>query len=119
MTGLGLGSNLNSPSARSGNGPTGAVTLSSLAGDYAHVVVQVTKDLVPYVCSLVDVPVGQGIEMGVADLTESQLLTIYPVRGSRFEAPQGKKSNTAVQWARMIDKHVVSLEILLKVSYMK
>lgn len=51
------------------------ITASSLSGDYIHVVIQLTKDLVPVVFSNWMVPF-QGLDLAVSDLTLQQFIRI-------------------------------------------
>jgi CDK inhibitor PHO81 len=67
-------SNAPTTSTLSSNVPS-FITASSLSGDYVHVVIQLTKDLVPVVFSNWMVPF-QGLDLAVSDLTLQQFIRI-------------------------------------------
>jgi CDK inhibitor PHO81 len=53
------------------------ITSSSLVGHYAHVIVQVTRDLVPVVWASWHIHVS-GLSIGVGDVTAQQFLQLQP-----------------------------------------
>jgi CDK inhibitor PHO81 len=119
----GLGSTLNvskliapthtSPSHRSAitNNP-GSVTISSLSGDYLHVVVQVTRDLVPVVYSKWHLPVN-GVDVGVCSVSAAQFSGIAVGKGMDLNSMHAP--GTVQEWATILQRSMLTLEHLLKV----
>lgn len=87
-------------------------TISSLQGDYIHVVLQVTGDLHPVVFSDWLLPC-EGFDIGVADVTLSQFEALAKSLG-RSDLEMGSMSPSAR--AATLSKTMVSLDNLLKVS---
>ncbi|KAG8906028.1 ubiquitin-protein ligase peroxin 12 [Tulasnella sp. 403] len=117
-------SSTNSPSTRSGLGiPSahhGSVVVSSLSGEYVHVIVQVTRDCVPVVCPIFRLPVDV-YDLGVADLTASQFLSLARNAKADFERTSvvggvaGGRVAGAQQWHAVVKRSLMTLEQLLKV----
>ncbi|KAI8992576.1 hypothetical protein BDB01DRAFT_847938 [Pilobolus umbonatus] len=63
------------------------ITASSLSGDYVHVVVQLTKDLVPVIFSKWMVPY-EGLDLAVSDLTYNQFKRIGESVLGKYTAEQ-------------------------------
>ena len=101
------------PSRRSAvtNSP-GSVTISSLAGDYLHVVVQVTRDLVPVVYSKWHLPVN-GVDVGVCSVSAAQFSGIAVGTGMAINPMHAPR--TVQEWAAILRASMLTLEDLLKV----
>jgi len=87
------------------------MTVSSLQGEYVHVVVQVTRDLCPVVAfdwHLPQVP----FQVGIADMTLAQYESIARSVGRH----QVKGTiRTATEWGKAVSTLMVSVDELLKV----
>lgn len=88
------------------------LTISSLQGDYIHVVLQVTRDLQPVVYSDWLLPCV-GFDIGVADVTLAQFEALAKSLG-RSDLDMGNMSASAR--AAALSRSMVSLDNLLKVS---
>lgn len=88
------------------------LTISSLQGDYIHIIVQVTRDLHPVVFSDWLLP-GVEFDIGVADVTLAQFEALAKsLKRSDFLA--GSMSTSAL--AAALSQSMVSLDNLLKVG---
>ena len=90
----------------------GVLTISSLQGDYIHVVLQVTRDFHPVVFSDWLLPCV-GLDIGVADVTLAQFEALAKSLG-RSDLEVGSMSTSAR--AAALSQTMVSLDNLLKVS---
>lgn len=86
--------------------------MSSLSGDYVHVIVQVTKDLVPVVFAETKLSLD-GFDIGVPDMTYDQLLVFASRAGIKTEL---HRVNSPSEWAAQLSGSVVQLKYLLDVS---
>lgn len=91
------------------------MVFSSLSGEYIHVVVQVTRDGVPVVCSLYKLPV-EGLDLGVADLTVEQFLALAKAKRSELPLEMAGKDLSSSEWQKLLRQTTTTLENLLKVS---
>jgi len=95
---------------------TGRVTLSSLRGDYVHTVVHVTRDLVPVVFAAGwNVPFNDDLDLGIADLTLSQLQRIANKMDLVQDIQRNRPSSTG-DWVRTVSTRFLTLEDLFKVG---
>jgi CDK inhibitor PHO81 len=92
----------------------GSVTISSLSGDYLHVVVQVTRDLVPVVYSKWRLPVN-GVDVGVCSVSATQFSSIAVGKGLALNSMH--TPGTVREWAAVLQTAMLTLEHLLKVRY--
>ena len=91
-----------------------SVTVSSLSGDYLHVVVQVTRDLVPVVYSKWHLPVN-GVDVGVCNVSAAQFSGIAVGKGMTLGSMHSP--GTVQEWAAILQSSMLTLEHLLKVCY--
>ena len=91
-----------------------SVTISSLSGDYLHVIVQVTRDLVPVVYSKWHLPVN-GVDVGVCSVSAAQFSGIAV--GRRMAPNPMHAPGTVQEWAAIVQTCMLTLEHLLKVCY--
>src|SRR5258706_7216096 len=92
----------------------GSVTISSLSGDYLHVVVQVTRDLVPVVYSKWHLPVN-GVDVGVCSVSAAQFSGIAVGKGMVINPMH--TPGTVQEWAAILRAPMFTLEHLLKVCF--
>ena len=88
------------------------LTISSLHGDYIHVVVQVTRDLHPVIYSDWLLP-GLEFDIGVADVTLEQFEALAESLGRSGIETAGMHASAR---AEVLSLSMVSLDNLLKVS---
>lgn len=95
----------------------GFVTASSLAGDYLHLVVQVTRDYVPVVYPSWILPYP-GLTLGVSDITAAQYKALG--RGGLSQAINNKFGASSTlslkDWHETLQTSIVTLEDVLMVS---
>ncbi|CDZ97920.1 FOG: Ankyrin repeat [Phaffia rhodozyma] len=99
----------------SSNPEAGLVTSTSLSGKYVHVIVQVTRDLVPVVYSDWELPVD-GFQIGVADVTFAQFQKLGQAKGRSIEALKEKivgDGSSAGMWHGLIKQSMASLDSIL------
>ena len=87
------------------------VTASSLSGDYVHVAVQLTKDLIPVVYPSYTLPVP-GLDIGVPDVSLEQFRKLAQ-SNDRSLKPLGASNGNPSEWHQAIASAMVSLEDLL------
>lgn len=85
------------------------VTASSLSGEYVHVIVQVTKDGIPVAYPDWRLPIP-GLDIGVADVTHAQFLSLATSLGRTLSSPS---STSATAWYTAISQSLSSLDDLL------
>ncbi|KIJ56840.1 hypothetical protein M422DRAFT_148482, partial [Sphaerobolus stellatus SS14] len=105
-----------SPSVYSPNLSTesGGVILSSHVGNYVHAVVQVTRDMHPVVYSRWTVRLSEEVEVGIAELSLSQLLRIAERDGFKLDLNQ-RRPISGAEWAVLLNSHFIPLTDLLQV----
>jgi CDK inhibitor PHO81 len=107
-----------SPSNRNQlNSANNSVTLSSLSGEYVHVIVQVTRDFIPVVFNGWVLPIP-GFDLGVSDVTYEQFQILAKTSGKAFNTTLPIPSS-AWEWHRRVSVSLISLEALLKVGLKK
>lgn len=97
---------------------SGFVTASSLAGDYLHMVVQVTRDYIPVVHSNWALPYP-GLTLGVSDVTGAQYtaisnVSLHQAMTSRFGGNLAQIS--LAEWHQAINTSNFTLEDILMVG---
>lgn len=91
----------------------GFVTASSLAGEYLHLVVQVTKDYVPVLYSDWSLPYD-GLDVGVADVTLKQYQQLAVSRRRTLSDVLGGQSQLdAHRWYQVLEQALVELSTVL------
>ena len=90
------------------------VTLSSLSGEFVHVVVQVTRDRVPVVYPDWNLPVGDDqFDLGVADVSAAQFVKLGAKLGK--ELSRGNMPSSAAGWHRFLLQKMCTLKEVLQV----
>lgn len=92
---------------------TSVVTASSLSGEYARIIVQVTRDHVPVAYPLWTIPSSDGIELAISDLTLAQLTALAARTGNQVDLNDLAGEVNAEVWAASAAKGVVELRALL------
>ncbi|KZO92190.1 hypothetical protein CALVIDRAFT_315421 [Calocera viscosa TUFC12733] len=88
------------------------LTVSSLAGEYVHIVVQATKDLVPVVCTGWRLPFSD-LELMACQVTYLQFQHLAERKGKQL--PKSRSALTSVAaWSHAVGGSLVSLEDFLK-----
>lgn len=109
------GSVQNSPTTHATSSSTNhTLTLTSLVGEYVHLVVQVTRDLHPVVYDRWTLPEPQ-FDLGVADLTLDQIKAFMRRSGGGVDLTQRRLTRPA-DWHRALSSSLLSLSELLRVS---
>lgn len=91
----------------------GFVTASSLAGDYLHLAVQVTKDYVPVVYSDWSLPYD-GLDIGVSDVTLKQFQRLAATKRRTLTDLVGGQSHLdASGWHEVLGQALVELSTVL------
>jgi CDK inhibitor PHO81 len=103
------------------------ITISSITGSYVYLTVQVTQDLQPVVFGEWRLP-EQNFDLWVADVTLAQFEALAKRTGRELRTSSSSSSSnsnnknsvttsTLSEWHSLIRRSMVSLENLLKVSY--
>lgn len=88
-----------------------ALPVTSLRGEYLYVMVQVTRDLHPVVCSDWILP-GTGFDLSVSDITLAQFQEVAKRSGRDMNTVA---SDPAFEWSTAIRRYMVPLVSLLQV----
>lgn len=108
------GSTYTSPSAQSVAASTGhTVTLSSVSGEYIHLVVQCSRDLQPVIYNEWKLPVNE-YDLGVADVSFHQLQSLSYRLGRSVDI-ESRRAGSVNEWHSVLANCLISLERLVKV----
>ncbi|KAF8342028.1 Glycerophosphodiester phosphodiesterase domain-containing protein, partial [Cantharellus anzutake] len=135
LSSIGLSSSVHhgpSPSSPSIRSPAVTATagnkiaLSSLSGEFVHLVIQVTRDFIPVVCPEWNVPFVMNdqkeplVDVGVADLSADQFQRLVVVAGRTSDAklPLAQLSS-ASEWQRCLSGSFCTLTEVLKALPLK
>lgn len=104
---------LRAPTGMSSTQPreSALVTASSLSGDYVHVIVQLTKDMLPVAYPSYTLPIS-GFDFAVPDITSTQFRQLSRSSGRGLKLPTGA-SSSAAEWHKAIASAMVTLDDLL------
>lgn len=109
-----MGAALTSPSAYSISGSSSqTIVLTSLIGDYIHLVAQLSVDLKPVIYSNWKLPVAE-FELGVADVTLPQLQGVAARAGLSVDFRRHQLV-TPLEWQKRLRGSLVTLPDVLKV----
>jgi CDK inhibitor PHO81 len=90
------------------------VTLSSLSGEFVHIVVQVTRDRVPVAYPDWNLSVEDDrFDLGVADASAAQFTRLSVKLGK--ELNMGKTPTSAAGWHRFLSQKMCTLKEILQV----
>lgn len=90
------------------------VTLSSLSGEFVHIVVQVTRDRVPVAYTDWNLSVEDDqFDLGVADVSAVQFARLSAKLGKEFN--KGKPPTSAAGWHRFLSQKMCTLKEILQV----
>lgn len=103
-----------SPSTYSISGSMGhTIVLTSLIGEYVHVVIQVTRDLQPVVFDGWKLPLTD-FDAGICDVTYAQLRAIAERAGQGKELTRQSASSPS-EWHKLLSGSFIALQQLMKV----
>lgn len=110
-----IGSTHTSPSIHSASASgSHTLTLSSLTGDYVHLVVQVTRDLQPIIFNEWKLPIDE-YDIGVSDATFAQVQKLSEKLGKNVDLKKHRSSLPA-EWHLVLSGSMLPLRNLLKVN---
>lgn len=89
--------------------------ISSIAGEHAYVVIQVTRDNQPVAYPHWKLPVGD-FDLGVSDVSLEQFENLARRSGRNLDL-NGDQPTTTAQWHRLIYRSMISLAELIAVSF--
>ncbi|EJT97715.1 hypothetical protein DACRYDRAFT_25062 [Dacryopinax primogenitus] len=104
-------SSMRSPTAASTS--VNNLTVSSLAGEYVHVVVQATKDMVPVVCTDWRLPFDE-LELMACEVNHLQFQHLAKRKGKQLPTSRAGLTSVAA-WSRVVRNSLISLDDLLRV----
>ncbi|KAG8994889.1 ubiquitin-protein ligase peroxin 12 [Tulasnella sp. JGI-2019a] len=105
------------PSIRSstpvpGSNNSGGVTFSSLSGEYIHVVVQVTRDMVAVIYPSFSLPT-EGYNLGIADITLGQFQSL--AKSLKADSSHLGNARTSAEWHTILSKSMLTLGQVLQI----
>lgn len=93
------------------------VTLSSLSGEFVHIVVQVTRDRVPVIYPDWNIPVDNDqFELGVADVSAAQFYRLSEKLERQLSTINARMPTSAVAWHCFLSQRMSTLKEVLEVS---
>lgn len=108
---------LRTPSLSVNTAAANTVTLSSLSGEFVHIVVQVTRDRVPVIYPDWNLPVEDDqFDVGIADISAAQFAGLSAKLGR--ELNNGKPPTSAAGWHRFLSQKMCTLKEVLQVRFL-
>lgn len=93
------------------------VTLSSLSGEFVHIVVQVTRDCVPVIYPEWNLPVDDNqFDLGVADVSVAQFSKFSAKLGRQLNTDTSRMPTSAAAWHRFLSQRMSTLKEVLEAS---